>query len=356
MTPIPPNRRKACLIASLGPAHDRPWWWRHLAADRHLCNLEYERLVYKGLRCRDIRTADLPAVFLMILRRLRSWERDYDYVFTFECDLLGFGIAWWQSLLGRRRPRHVILQFIMREKQATLASRLKYLLMRFMFSSVHRIIVSSSAELAYYRDVFRWPSGKLAFVPMHTAPEFLEREPLRAGNFVLAAGRSFRDYGTLAEAIRGTDIETVIVGGTGTAALFAGIGNATVLEEIPEAELEDLMLAARAVVVPLQKRSISAGQIVVLQAMALGKLVIATETAGTADYIRHMHTGILVPVGDAAALRAALASSEDAGSRERIGAAARAEVAARLLPHHYSTNVRAAIWDGADPAAMSVGS
>ena len=50
----------------------------------------------------------------------------------------------------------------------------------------------------------------------------------------------------------------------------------------------------------------STGQVVILEAMALGKPVIATETVGTPDYIENGITGILVPPWDQGALRKAI--------------------------------------------------
>ncbi len=331
------------LVVTLGTPHDKPWWWRHLGSDKELCSLEYERLVFKGKRSQDISTLDLPRVMLLVLRRLISWRRNYDYIFTFECDLVGFCIAFWQSIFRWKKPKHVILQFIMREQQENWSSRLKYALMRFIFSSVYRVVVSSKPELEYYREVFRWPYQKLVFVPFHTTPEFLERGLPAEDDYIIAAGRSFRDYGTLADALRNTGIQAIIVGGNGTVREFAGIEKIRVLENISTTELDDLIMRARAVVVPLQDRKISIGQSVILQAMAMGKAVIATETAGTVDYIRNMETGILVPPGDIPAMKRALSLIDDPDLRQRLGKSARAQVASAHLPHHYSKNIRTAI-------------
>ncbi len=340
---VPRNNCKRSLVATLGPPHDEPWWWPYLKPDKELCRLEYERLVFKEKYSQDIRTFDLPRVMFLIFRRLTSWRKNYDYVFSFECDLVGFCIAFWQSVFRWKKPKHVILQFIMRERQDNWVSKLKYTLMQFVFSSVHCIVVSSRLELEYYRKVFGWPHHKLAFVPFHTTPEFLQRELPAEEDYIIAAGRSFRDYKTLTEALRDTDTHAVIVGGSGTAREFAGVANLLVLENISAIELDKLIMRARAVVIPLQDRNISIGQSVILQAMALGKAVIATETAGTVDYIRNMETGILVPPGDVSAMKHALSLIESADLRKRLGESARSQVVAAHLPHHYSENVRSVL-------------
>jgi glycosyltransferase involved in cell wall biosynthesis len=66
---------------------------------------------------------------------------------------------------------------------------------------------------------------------------------------------------------------------------------------------------------------------VVLEAMAHGKVVIATPVGGIPTLIEDGRTGFLVPVGDAAALRNTIERVlEDAELRERVGEAARARV------------------------------
>lgn len=337
--------KKDSLIATLGPSHDRPWWWKHIDSDHANCKLDYERLTFRSKYSQEISTLEIPLVMLKILRRLIQWRRRYTYVFSFECDLVGFSIAFWQTIAFMKQPRHVILQFIMREKEDTFRSRFKYQFMRFIFSSVHRVVVSSTNEIEYYKSVFRWHQEKLVFVPFHTAPELLKRQSGSDEDYLLAAGRTFRDFETLLEAVAGAGTRLVLVGGTGAVERYSGLYNVQVLENIPVADLEALVLKARAVVVPLQDRPISIGQSVILQAMALGKPVIATRTAGTADYIKDMVDGILVNPYDALDLRRAIGMLRDESVRQMLGRNARKRVTAAFLPEHYAAAVRAALCD-----------
>ena len=74
-----------------------------------------------------------------------------------------------------------------------------------------------------------------------------------------------------------------------------------------------------------------------VEAMAAGRPVIASDTGGLRDIVAHEETGLLVPPGDAAALRDAIARLlGDPRERERMGIAARERsrrfTASRVLP------------------------
>jgi glycosyltransferase involved in cell wall biosynthesis len=99
------------------------------------------------------------------------------------------------------------------------------------------------------------------------------------------------------------------------------------------------MRRARVVVVPLQAGiERSAGQQTYLNAMALGKVVITTDSPGARDYIDDGSTGVIVPPGDERSLAAALSRALDPSRRretEKIGARARAVVRSRFRPVDY---------------------
>src|SRR6267142_4233362 len=93
---------------------------------------------------------------------------------------------------------------------------------------------------------------------------------------------------------------------------------------IPHEELSDLYDRAAVVVLVSQMEGLPN---VVLEAMAHGKTVIATPVGGIPSLIEDGRTGFLVPVGDAAALRATIERVlGDADLRRRVGEAARARV------------------------------
>jgi len=333
---------KSVVLKGFGPDPGLPWWWKQIQPDPGLCDLTVKHLAYRNKRSsKEIGALELPlflATMLPVYLRLR---REYDYIFTFECSLTSFAMAFWQTVLLDRKPRHVILQFIMREKTASVSSRLKYALMKWMFSSVHLAVCSARAECDYYREAFGWSAGKVAYVPYHASATVELPPPGSDRGYLFAAGRTFRDFPTMIAAVEPTAHETVIVASRSVARVPANAPHIRLFEDIPLAEFSKLLEGARVVVVPLQDRRISTGQVVILHAMALGKPLIVTRTSGSADYIDDGRNGLLVPPSDPEALRRAIDRlMSDAALRERLGQAARQTVLQKHLPHHYTQMVR----------------
>ena len=81
---------------------------------------------------------------------------------------------------------------------------------------------------------------------------------------------------------------------------------------------------------------------VVLEAMGLGKPVVATDVLGTRDVIEHGKNGLLAPPGEPQALAARLRAVLDQPDRgAALGARARATIAARFTKERMVTRTRA---------------
>jgi glycosyltransferase involved in cell wall biosynthesis len=239
-----------------------------------------------------------------------------------------------------RKPKHVIIQFIMREKTQAFASRLKYLLMKIMFISLHKAICSARPEVVYYLEAFGWARSKASFVPLSTASRLLEHAVEDTSAFIFAGGRVYRDYDTLVRALAGAAYRTIVVSDRDHPE-FARYPNIETHRSIPLDEFYGLLAQSRVVVLPLEDRPFSVGQTVLLEAMAMGKPVIATRTAGTIDYIDDYESGILVEPNDANALREAIELlMTDEQLRSRMSESAKHAVINRYLPHHYARAVR----------------
>lgn len=327
-------------ILTIGPWHDKPWWWNHIKGKINGCRLLYVRIPTKKNRKEPQLTfADAPRLTIKIIKVLRKYKPSY--VFTFECGWASMLVATLQTCGFMRSIKHIILQFIMREKEPTLRSRLKFFFMRLILSSINIAVCSSTGEVSYYREVFNWEEGRTRFVPFHTDPKFLEVPLDENEGYILTAGRTFRDYKTFFDAVREIDQRVIVVASPWNINKNNIPKNVSIKYDITITELTDLIRNCSIVVIPLDDKKISIGQSVFLQAMAMRKTVVVTKTAGTIDYIDHFENGMLVPPRDSSRMFEAiqyLINNEN--ERFRIGRNAKQSVLKSHLPQHYYQNVR----------------
>ncbi|MEM4655329.1 MAG: glycosyltransferase family 4 protein, partial [Thermosphaera sp.] len=319
---------------------------KHIADDPIVNLLDCRIIVRKREKIKKVLSRRFIAFAVKVWNILWQARKTHAFIFTTECGWESLLVSLFQSLTHMRHPRHVILQFIMREKTPALRSRLKYIFMRWLFSSVHLCVCSSRSEGLYYESVFGWPSSKWAFVPFHTDPALLDYESSSHDGFVLSAGRTFRDYETLLKAFQNITVPLRIVAAPQNILfpLEEKPNHVTIDYDLPPPVLYKLMARAMIVIVPLEPRKISVGQSVIVYAMTLGKPVIATRVNGTEDYIDHMETGILVPPKDPQAIKEAVCLLiGDEPLRQKLGGAARERIKARHLPVHYFHGVARAL-------------
>src|SRR6266540_1092254 len=122
--------------------------------------------------------------------------------------------------------------------------------------------------------------------------------PTERDGSVLAGGYSHRDFGPLVEASASQRVSAPMTLATRalSAEQCAQLPPTVRAGELPHDEFIASMRRASVVVVPLKDRSDrSAGEQTYLNAMAMGKPVIVTDTMGVRDYVEHERTGLIVP-------------------------------------------------------------
>jgi glycosyltransferase involved in cell wall biosynthesis len=175
--------------------------------------------------------------------------------------------------------------------------------------------------------------------------EFFSESAARphASDYVLSCGRESRDYPTLQNAARGMSVKFHVVasgwgrGGTFDPALnVEPASNIEIKQGLPHRELRDAYAGARFVVVPLDKVDYAAGVTSMCEAMAMGKALVVSASPGVADYVKHDETGLVVPVGDAAAMRDAVQTLwNDPARCARMGQSGRRWVEAEFTVPRY---------------------
>ena len=149
--------------------------------------------------------------------------------------------------------------------------------------------------------------------------------PAHDGGYVFAGGDSLRDYETLLAAVDGLDVPVRIATNHDLGPLPANV----TCGPVPYEEYVELIAGARLVVVPMRSTRRAAGLITYLDAMALGKPTIVTDSPAVGEYVEHGRTGMVVAPEDPHAMRDAITWVLDpvnAGAVEAMRGAARASV------------------------------
>lgn len=200
------------------------------------------------------------------------------------------------------------------------------------------LLTNSQAEIPALAERLHLPTNRFRFVPLNSnidpAPA-----PLPGEGFILAAGRSQRDYATLLRAAPGIDAPITIIGGTEDLPRTALPPNVTMLRDVENETYLDLLRRCTICVLPLHETIRPAGQLVMLEAMSQGKPVVATRNIGTVNYITDRQNGLLTAPGDHLALQWAIQSLlNDPVQRARIAAEALATIKSRHTHDQHARN------------------
>jgi glycosyltransferase involved in cell wall biosynthesis len=259
------------------------------------------------------------------LRRLDG----LDAVFS-DGEHLGVPLAIGMRAVGSRVP-HLMLGHHL----TTRAKRPVFRLLRPQ-GRISRVLVHSSRQLELAATELGIPRDRLDLLPFHADADFWSPRRVAEEALVLSVGREHRDYATLARACAGMSVRVRVAAGS----LFSPGARRDDPPAWPanfevafadHLALRELYARAAVVVVPLVQTDFQAGVTSILEAMAMGRPVVVTATAGQRDIVENGVTGITVPPGDAAALRDAISGLlSDPRERRRLGANAREAVVSRF--------------------------
>ncbi len=271
-------------------------------------------------------TIDVKGVFSRILRKYIPYIRSaikalfhsakgYDVVVAWELKV-AFPLAVLRSLFAVKRPPLVVLDFTLKG----IPARYRWI-GRFGMKSIDLGVVTSTDGIERYKAITSAPNHKFvlsllgwhdvfAELPSNAAEIAQAAVPDLPQKYVFAGGRSDRDYATFVKAAQGIGCPVIInarrfnleIDGLPEGLRFVeldGFANASLVTTF-------LLQHAYCVVIPLLPTTIGAGHLFITQAMCAGRPVIASRIGGTEDYVEHGKTGLLVDVGDVAALHAAI--------------------------------------------------
>ncbi|MBW4641758.1 MAG: glycosyltransferase family 4 protein [Goleter apudmare HA4340-LM2] len=191
---------------------------------------------------------------------------------------------------------------------------------------IDRFVVHTRRECEIYSHWLKLPIERFEFVPYQAPNIKIEYEENTDKPFVTSLGSAHRDFPNFFKAVEKLKLPTVLAAGP------------TALESIEVPPLVQtpfgisrqdcfrLAQQGRIVVVPLKPKDdiTAAGQVTIVEAMRMGRPVIATRCNGAEDYIIHGETGLLVEPNSWKSMAEAIELLwYDDALRQRLGQAAK---------------------------------
>lgn len=209
--------------------------------------------------------------------------------------------------------------------------------MRYVLPRISGAFTLTSLQKKYIEETWGY-NNKLFTISHYVDDHFYKNKRIsEVGKYVMSIGNDGgRDYETLIKASKNIGAEVIIRTNNALPELTE---NVTVIrEKLSFTALRDLYSGSRYVVVPLKHTMNPSGVSAVLEAAAMGKPVIVSESSAINDFLRPNHTCLTVPPRDVTALSAAMHRLDtDDALCARLGDNAR-----QMVEQEYSVDVFAA--------------
>lgn len=270
----------------------------------------------------------------------------YEVIFT-DGEQVGIPLAWLMKFIGfasHRRPHHLMIVHILSIKKKMLFFDLFGIQ-----SHIDRFFVYAARQKQFIEGRWKIAPERVSFTPFMVDTRFFSldqvQSPPMSEPMICSVGLEARDYPTLIAAVRGVDVRVTIAAASpwskrADTTRGAALPENVELRRFSQFDLRQLYADSRFVVMPLYDVDFQAGVTAILEAMAMGRAVICSRTAGQTDVVVDGETGLYVPPGDPQALRAAIEYLlSNPLEADRMGQAGRRRVAQLMSLDHYTVRL-----------------
>ncbi|MCS6815313.1 MAG: glycosyltransferase family 4 protein [Cyanobacteria bacterium] len=234
-------------------------------------------------------------------------------------------VATQAKLTGKKTP---IIAWLF--NVGTCKQGIKRWLAKASLDNVDYFVVHSRREIDIYHQWLGIEREKFIFVPYQVPEIPIISSEETEHPFIAALGSAHRDFSTLFQAVERTQTPTVVISGQRALAGLSIPSNVTTLFEIARQECLKLAQQACINVIPLRTdpKITAAGQVTLVEAMRMGRAIIASNCNGVEDYIQHGETGWLVEPNSVDALAEAINTLwHDKELRQHLGQSAQSYAA-----------------------------
>ncbi len=232
-------------------------------------------------------------------RSLRSVQKPDWIVVGSHFEVLAFTIL--VTIFRLDRPKIMLMGFIYTSRKSPLMTKLKYLYFSNILKWVDCVVCHSTQETENNEKLFLSSKTRFAYIPYGLHLELPERGIIETNgeSYAVSAGRSGRDYELLIRCFSQLGYPLHIICDSKSEIKDQALPeNIQILRNCYGNCYINQIANAKIVVIPISVNDISAGQMVLLQAMALQKPVIITNTNTTCLYVEHEKTAILIEKGN----------------------------------------------------------
>jgi hypothetical protein len=188
--------------------------------------------------------------------------------------------------------------------------------------TIDRFVVHTQRERQIYSEWLELPIERFEFVPYQVPEMPVTYAENTSEPFITALGSAHRDFPALFKAVEKLNIPTVVAASRRSLEGISVPAQVQTPFEIGKQDCLRLAQEARINVVPMvpNERVTAAGQVTIVEAMRMGRALIATRCNGAEDYIIHGETGLLVEPHSVEDLTNAIQQLwEDHELRDRLG-------------------------------------
>ncbi|HXC60600.1 MAG TPA: glycosyltransferase family 4 protein [Steroidobacteraceae bacterium] len=297
----------------------------------HLFDDAFDPVWDESILSAEARTGRVPA-WWHLARQVLLRKSDCDAVITWGEKLTLALLI--QQMLGDAGKPHVAMMYTFEKLNVRVPLQL-------LKRNLRAVITWSSVQRDALVGKIGFPRDRVYLIRHYVDQVFYSPRTAQE-DMICAVGAEMRDYTTLVQAVRGTGIrchiatDHVRIPGPIRLVNDRRVPITQIVQQtdtdvtqgrLTLPQLRDLYAKSRVVIVPLLHSETDNGVTCILEAMAMGKPVICSRTRGQVDVIQEGVTGLYVPVGDAAAMRAAIQSLwHDPARASEMGRNARAYV------------------------------
>ncbi len=282
-------------------------------------------------------------VMMLVPRLLR-----YDFVVAQDELFLGYAVSVCARLFLLKTRWVYITMTSSTLLRRHAAHPLRRFLLKKFWASYARIICLSSEQR---EDLIRFGIAheRLTLIPFGVDADFFRPSDVsREEKLIVSVGRDpGRDYETLFKAVERVAHACIVVTGRRNVPRDMPVpANVSVLYDRNYTEIRDLYARARLMVIASKSTDMPdgsdcSGQTVIMDALAAGKAVIATERPWIDEYFIPGQDLIVVPPSDPEALARAIDSLwHDAGKRKHLAVSGREKVVAHYTTKAFATALR----------------